>query len=214
MEKEGLWKNNLTIRLVITCLTLRAIIQAMEISMCRHRQKCTMVKTSDSTRQIVITPISKDITTNIRTQRESIITVATTTLAPEVLSTLNMEIRVLEDLSGVGGGETEIISQETGGETSLITEVYQMMLMRTYLANRMARFKEWRATVMEDLSVEVVEEGGKTSLETGIMNQRKEVHQMVRLKTMFSTLGKSIQSLQKILARDQDRAAPMTRIQI
>ena len=89
-----------------------------------------------------------------------------------------------------------------------------MMVMRTYLAIRMARFKEWRATVLEDLSVEVVEEGGKTSLETGIMNQRKEVHQMVRIKTMFSTLGKSIQSLPKILARDQDRAAPMTRIQI
>lgn len=229
MEIEGLRENHLTISLVITCLTLMVIVQAMgitmEISMGRHRQKCTMVKTSGSTRQIVIILTSKIITTHIRTHPESIITVATTTLAPEVLSTLNMEIRVLEELSGVGGEETGIISQETEGETSPITEVFQMMLMRTYLENRMARFKEWRVRVLEDLSEEGVEEVGKTSLGTEIMSQSKEVKKIVlmsfnkedspvRLKTMFSTLGKSIQNLPKTLARDQDRAALVTRIRI
>jgi len=229
MEIEGLRENHLTISLAITCLTLMVIVQAMgitmEISMGRHRQKCTMVKTSGSTRQIVIILTSKIITTHIRTHPESIITVATNTLAPEVLSTLNMEIRVLEDLSGVGGEETGIISQETEGETSPITEVFQMMLMRTYLENRMARFKEWRVRVLEDLSEEGVEEVGKTSLGTEIMSQSKEVKKIVlmsfnkedspvRLKTMFSTLGKSIQNLPKTLARDQDRAALVTRIRI
>ena len=222
MEIEGLRENHLTISLAITCLTLMVIVQAMgitmEISMGRHRQKCTMVKTSGSTRQIVIILTSKIITTHIRTQPENIITVATNTLAPEVLSTLNMEIRVLEELSGVGGEETE-------GETSPITEVFQMMLMRTYLENRMARFKEWRVRVLEDLSEEGVEEVGKTSLGTEIMSQSKEVKKIVlmsfnkedspvRLKTMFSTLGKSIQNLPKTLARDQDRAALVTRIRI
>lgn len=229
MEIEGLRENHLTISLVIICLTLMVIVQAMgitmEISMGRHRQKCTMVKTSGTTRQIIIILTSKIITTHIRTQPENIITVATNTLAPEVLSTLNMEIRVLEELSGVGGEETGIISQETEGETSPITEVFQMMLMRTYLENRMARFKEWRVRVLEDLSEEGVEEVGKTSLGTGITSQSKEVYQMVlmrsskedsllRLKTMFSTLGKSIQNLPKTLARDQDRAALVTRIRI
>lgn len=229
MEIEGLRENHLTISLAITCLTLMVIVQAMgitmEISMGRHRQKCTMVKTSGSTRPIVIILTSKIITTHIRTQPENIITVATNTLAPEVLSTLNMEIRVLEELSGVGGEETGIISQETEGETSPITEVFQMMLMRTYLENRMARFKEWRVRVLEDLSEEGVEEVGKTSLGTEIMSQSKEVKKIVlmsfnkedspvRLKTMFSTLGKSIQNLPKTLARDQDRAALVTRIRI
>jgi len=136
-----------------------------------------------------------------------------------------MEIRVLEDLSGVGGEETGRISQQTEGETSLIIEVFQMMLMRAYLENRMARFKEWRVRVLEDLSEEGVEEVGKTSLGTGITIQGKELKQMVlvgsnkenssvRLKTMVSTLGKSIQNLPKILARDQDRAALVTRIPI
>jgi len=226
MELERLRENHLTISLVITCLTLMVIVQAMgitmEISMGRHRQKCTMVKTSGSTRQIVIILTSKIITTHIRTHPESIITIATTTLAPEVLSQ-DMEIKVLEDLSGVGGEETGKISQQTEEETSLIIEVFQILLMRTFLENRMARFKEWRVRVLVDLSVEGVEEGGKTSLGTERASQSKEVKQMmgsnkedssVRLKTMVSTLGKSIQNLPKILARDQDRAALVTRIQI
>ena len=229
MEIEGLRENHLTISLAITCLTLMVIVQAMgitmEISMGCHRQKCTMVKTSGSTRQIDIILTSRIITTHIRTQPENIITVATNTLAPEVLSTLSMEIRVLEELSGVGGEETGIISQETEGETSPITEVFQMMLMRTYLENRMARFKEWRVRVLKDLREESVEDVGKTSLGTEITSQSKEVKHIVlmsfnkedspvRLKTMFPTLGKSIQNMPKTLARDQDRAALVTRIRI
>jgi len=215
MEVKGLRENHLTISLVITCLTLMVIVQAMgitmEISMGRHRQKCTMAKTSGSTRPIVIILTSKIITIPIRTQPESIITIATTTLAPEVLSTQNMEIIVLVDLSGLGGEETGRISQQTEEEMSLIIEVFQILRMRTYSEKRMARFKEWRVRVLEDLSVEGAGEGGKTSLGTEIASQSKEVKQMmgsnkedslVRLKTMFSTLGKSIQNLPKILARD------------
>jgi len=156
MEKEEgvLQEKNLTISLVITCLimivitdmVMIGIVQAMDImEISMDRKNCTMVKTLGSKRKMVFNRTSMNPTAQTRSENMVPGTILSLILA--ALTTQTIEIRVLDDLSGMGVEELGKTFPETRIETSKSKEVLETMLMKAHRENSLLLRKKMFSTL-------------------------------------------------------------------
>ena len=155
-EEEGHQEKILTISLVITCLIMIVItdmvmigifqaMDIMEISM--DRKNGTMVKTLGSKRKMVFNRTSMNPTACTQTRSENMVTGTIPILVLAALTTQTLEIRILEDLSGMGVEEVGKTFPETRIETSKSKEVHETMLMKAHRENSLVLFKRMFSTL-------------------------------------------------------------------
>ena len=152
-EEEGLQEKNLTISLVITCLimivitdmVMIGIVQAMDImEISMDRKNGTMVKTLGSKRKMVFNRTSMNPTAQTRSENMVPGTILSLILA--ALTTQTIEIRVLDDLSGMGVEDLGKTFPETRIETSKSKEVLETMRLKAHRENSLLLRKKMFST--------------------------------------------------------------------
>ena len=155
-EEEGHQEKILTISLVITCLimivitdmVMIGIVQAMDImEISMDRKNGTMVKTLGSKRKMVFNRTNMNPTACTQTRSENMVTGTIPILVLAALTTQTIEIRVLEDLSGMGVEEVGKTFPETRIETSKSKEVHETMMMKARRENSLVLFKRMFSTL-------------------------------------------------------------------